>query len=172
MSSSDRAKVLNAKLPDPSFRLDETLTNAVADRLRTSGYDVTILKDVRRRAGSPDRLEQDLSEIATTSDAVLHLYFEDVVVESPRRTTDYLPRISVSAATFVRQNKSYPYYPTVYYGVDATEPKEYYIPQDPKHVYADFDAIVNNLVTMRTHFQAGTSTVGVRVADRVHNALK
>jgi hypothetical protein len=172
MSSSDRAKVLNEKLPDPSFRLGETFTNSVAERLRANGYEVTILTDVKRKPGSPDTLEQDLADVPTTADAVLHLSFYDVGVESPRGSTDYLPRLNVYTTTYVRQNSSYPYEATVYYGIDASEAKEYYIPHDPKHVYNDFDAIIKDPQALRSNLSSGAAAVGVRVAERVHLAFK
>jgi hypothetical protein len=169
--SSQRQAELNSKLPDPTFRLDETLANAVADRLRDNGYEVTILNNVERDPESPDSLKLELSDLETSADAVVHLYFEAVGVESPRRTTDYLPRISANVATFVRSNSSYPYYATVYYGVDATQPSHYHIPQESRHTYSNFAALIDNIENVREHFRQGTITVGNRIADRVHLAL-
>lgn len=171
-SNADRTKALSAGLRDPGFKLDEVLTSAVVESLRKQGFEVSVLADVKRQQRRPDTLEQELSELPTKADAVLHLGFEDVGLESPRRTTDFLPRVIVNVASFVRQNESYPYDATLYYGVDATEPRPHHIPHEPKHAYASFDAAMADLAGVRAVLRHGAVALGTRIAEQAGAAFK
>ncbi len=169
MNSRDKAKLLTDKLPAPSFRPDEDLTTAVADALRSKGYEVTILKDVKRTPDRPDSI--NLETLPHETDALVHVYFSDVGVESPRTTTNYLPRVNVNSLVYVRQNQSYPFDSVVYYGVDAREGKDWAMAADPKHAYPDFDFMVNNLDVVRSQFSQSAKQIGQRLAERIHAAL-
>lgn len=171
-TSKDQGRVFNEKILDPGFRLDQELTDSVAEGLRAKGYSVTVLKDVKRSSESPDSLEVDLEELGRSMDAVVHFYFYEVGVESPRRTNEYRPRLNVYVSTFVREDSSYPFRQYFYYGVDATAGAPNSIVHDPKHAYPDFDTLVNNIERVRSDLRVGATQVGQRVAEQVHHAFK
>lgn len=170
MNSKEKAKLLTERIPAISFRIDEDLTAAVAESLRSKGYEVTVLSDVKRRPNDPDSIEYE--SFPHSTDALLHVYFSDVGVVSPRTTTDYLPRVNVSAMTFVKQNRSYPYETTIYYGVDSKEGTDYSIAADPKHSYPDFESIINNLDLVRSNIRTSVGRIAQRIAEQAHAALK
>jgi hypothetical protein len=170
ISSKEKAKVLTQRMAEPSFRIDEDLTNAVADTLRKKGYEVTILTDVKRRPNDPDSLE--VSEVKHTSDALVHVYFTAVGVVSPRNTTEYFPRMNAFVLCYTPANKSYPYETSVYYGFDADDDKSYSIAADASEKYGDFDVVLNSLEKVRTNFRASARKVGERLAEQVHVNLR
>ena len=170
MNSKEKAKQLTERLPAATFRIDDQLTNTVAELLRQKGYAVSVLSDAKRRPDSPDWF--DYEQVPHSADALIHVYFSDVGVESPRSTTDYIPRMNVSVMSYTKQNKGYPYETTIYYGVDAKAGTEYSVVADPKHLYPDFDFMLNNLETVRENFKGSVKLVAERIAAQLHAALQ
>jgi hypothetical protein len=170
--SKEQAKILTERLSGGAFRPDEDLTNSVAEALRAKGYRVTVLKDVKRYADSPDSLEDDIEDLTRDTDALVHVQFYDVGVETPRRSNEYLPRMNVYVSTYIRQNSTYPFRQTFYYGIDASEGRSNSIIHDPKHTYPDFDAMINSIDLVRSNFRVGATKVGERLAEQVHLAIK
>ena len=170
LNAKEKAKLLTDRLPTPTFRIDEDLTSAVAESLRSKGYVVTVLADIERVPGDPDWF--DYERVPHSTDALMHVYFSDVGVVSPRTTPNYLPRVNVSVIAYVPQNKSYPYETTLYYGIDAKAGTDYSVMADPKHSYPDFDFIVNNLDLVRSNIRASLNDIGQRIAEQAHAAFK
>jgi hypothetical protein len=170
MNSKAKAALLTQKIAADSFRIDQDLTDAVMNALRSKGYEVNMVSDLKRVVGSPDYIEYE--KLPHVGDALVHVYFADVGIESPRSSTNYFQRVNVNTMVYVQQNKSYPYESAIYYGVDAKPGKEWAIEADPTLVYPDFDFVINNLETVRTNFKTGVKLAAERIADNIHAALK
>jgi hypothetical protein len=176
MNAKAKAKLFTEKLPDTGFRPDEELTNTVATALRAKGYEVNVLQDIKRLPDSADYI--DLAKFAHKADALVHVYFSDVGIGSPRNTTDYFPRVSVTTTVYLQGNKSWPYESGIYYGMDARDAKDAqddkssYVTSDPNYKYSDFDDVMANLDMVRKHLKAGAVAAGLRIAEQVHAAVK
>jgi hypothetical protein len=170
MDGRAKGKVFAEKLKSPDFQIDQDLTDAVAASLKAKGYEVTILQNLQRTAGSPDYFEY--AKLPESADAIVHVYFSDVGLESPRGKTEFFQRLNVTGAIYVPKNKSYPYESAIYYGIDAKEGKDWAIAADPKHVYPSFEYVISNLDTVRANFKVGLALVADRLADQIHAAMK
>lgn len=170
LNSRQKARLLTEKLPAPDFRIDRDLTTAVAEGLRARGYQVTVLDDIPRLEGDPDWFRYE--EVAHSADVLLHVYFSDVGVESPRTSMQYLPRLNVSVMSYVPKNASWPYETTLYYGIDASAGTDHSIVADPRHAFPDFDHMMGNLDAVRAGFRQPIAAIGQRIAEQAHAAFR
>jgi hypothetical protein len=170
VDSRAKTKAFADKLRSPDFQIDQELTDTVVASLKAKGYDVTVLQNLQRSVDSPDYF--DYSKLSNSADAMVHVYFSDVGLESPRGKTEFFQRVNATGMVYVPQNKTYLYEASVYYGIDAKEGKDWAIMADPKHVYPSFEFVLNNLDTARANFKIGVKLVAERLADQIHAAIK
>jgi len=100
LDSRHKAKLFNDEMKTQPPPLDSTLTDAVATALRGYGFTVEILSDVKRPPDDPDNIDYD--KLSTAADAILHLKIDEVGLYSSHTSTDYLPRVNISAKLFVK----------------------------------------------------------------------
>jgi hypothetical protein len=170
LDSKSKAKTFNEKLSAQLPRLGASLTDDMASALRGYGYQVEILEGV---TGPPDDINNiDYAKVSTKADAVLHIWFTDVGLFSPRSSSNYLPRVNARGVLFVKGREDYLYEEEIYYGVDARNGNKWAIAADPKFAYPSFDAVLSNLDGVRQAFSTGSSEIAKRMVGQVHDSIK
>lgn len=167
----EKEKIFAQRLPDARLSLGPQLTNAVAQGLRDLGYRVEILQNVPRYPEDPDDVDYD--KLSYTEDAVLHVYFRLAGIHSRPAGRNYVPHLNPGGRLMAKGYSKVLYRDTVYYGYEAdpTDPATSIV-ADTKYRYADFDAVLGGLDSLRTAYQEGASAAGKLLATQVHNALK
>ena len=168
LDSRHKAKLFNDQMKAQPPPLDSTLTEAVATALRGYGFTVEILDDVKRPPGDPDNIDYD--NVSTHSDAILHLRIDEVGLYSSHTSTDYLPRVNISAKLFVKGLDDDVYEQDLCYGVDARKGKEWAIVADPKFAYPSFEAVMTDMDAVRAAFLTGTREIGFKVSEQIHES--
>jgi hypothetical protein len=168
LDSRHKAKLFNDQMKAKPPPLDSTLTDAVATALRGYGFTVEILDDVKRPPDDPDNIDYD--KVSTHSDAILHLKIDEVGLYSSHTSTDYLPRVNISAKLFVKGLDDDVYEQDLCYGVDARKGKEWAVVADPKFAYPSFEAVMTDIDAVRAAFLTGTREIGLKVSEQIHES--
>ena len=169
-SNKDRVKRFALSMPAPDFRIDVELTESIVRSLRSMGYEVTILSNLKRDPTDPENV--DIEKVPHTADAVVHAYFRDTGVQSPRMKTDFYPRVSVNLVSFVPKGKAPAKYSTLYYGLDAVPGRGDSIPAEVKYVYPNYEFIMSNIPMLRTNFTVAANQLGGLVAQHLHSRFR
>jgi hypothetical protein len=127
---------------------------------------------VVRVKDDPDNL--DCERLAYSADVVLHLYFAESGLYSPRWTLNYLPRVNASGIVYVTGRADYLNGETRYFGIDAREGKSWAIPADEKFFYPDFEPVLARMDHVRSGFSisSGIDELSKRMSEQIHAALK
>lgn len=166
-----KEQVFAQRMPDAKFQLGAEFTDAVAQALRDLGYRVEVLENIPRYPEDPD--DVDYAKLAYTADAVLHLYFRVAGIHSRPLGRNYVPRLNAGAILMAKGYSKNLYKDTTYYGYEAdpTDPVTSIV-ADAKYRYADFDAVINNLDSLRGAYSVGARASAKLTAERIRAALK
>ncbi len=128
------------------------------------------MADLKRNPADPENI--DIEKIPHTADAIVHAYFRDTGVQSPRMKTEFFPRVSVTLVSFVPKSKSPAHYSTLYYGLDAVPGRRDSIPAEAKYVYANFEFIMGNVPLLRTNFSVAANQLGELAGQHLHERFR
>ena len=165
LDSRHKAKLFNDKLKSQPLPLGSALTENVAAALRSDGFTVEILSEVKRPPDDPDNVDYD--SVATKADAILHLKIDEVGLYSSHTSTNYIPRVNASAKLFVKDQDDDIYEEELYYGVDAKKGKAWAIMPDAKFAYPSFEAVMTDTDDIRTAFETGMREIGQRISAQI-----
>ena len=140
------------------------LTAALVQQLNAQGYQAEALEGVSRPAASPDNI--DYSRLPTT-EPVLHVYFNEVGMYSARFSTDYVPRVNVSAYLMDSKDGDTVYSETLYYGADASGDKTVNVPADPGHRWGSFGELVAQPQAVAASYDAAVVALATRIARNI-----
>jgi hypothetical protein len=168
LDSRHKAKLFNDKLKSPPLPLGSELTENVAAALRSDGFAVEILNDVKRPPKEPDDVDYD--GISTNADAILHLKIDEVGLYSSHTSADYIPRVNVSAKLFVKGQDDNLYDEDLYYGVDAKKDKSWAIMPDARFAYPSFEAVMTGTDDVRAAFETGAREIGSRISEQINGS--
>lgn len=168
--SKQKAKTFNEKLLARQLFLGQSFTDAIADSLRSHGYQVQILEEVSRPVDDIDNV--NYANLATNADAVLHVKLTEVGLFSPRSSTNYLPRVNAHGTLFIKGENDYLYDQDIYYGVDASKGKAWAIASDKKFAFPTFEVIVANMDEVRNAFETGVHEISKRMSEQINDLIK
>ena len=152
-----------------SRRMDATrtelgprFTRMLMEELQAQGFAVQTLEGFARSATDPDDIAYAK---LPTQDAVLHVWFNDVSMDSPRTSSDYLPRVNTEAMFLPQPDhpddgQSFYYR----YGTDASGSKPWSIPASDRYRYPNFDALIANSDDVAESWTVGLRETAKRIA--------
>jgi hypothetical protein len=166
--SKSKAKIFNDGMQSQPEYLGSDLTENVAAELRSRGFTVEILGDLKRPADDPDNVDYD--KISSDADAILHLWISEVGLYSSRLSVDYIPRVNAGAKLFIKGREDNIYDEDIYYGVDAKKDKEWAIVPDAKYSYRSFDLVMSNIGDVRAAFATGVLQISRRMSEQIYRS--
>lgn len=136
----DKTKLFTEAMKNLQIDHGAYLTGKVAEKLRDSGYRVSILNDVERSKDDPNSIEYE--KVRFDTDVALFIRFDAVGFHSGFGSTSYVPKVNVTAFAFPQGAETYPYEGTVYYGVDARAGKDWAIVSPESANVDTFDTLM------------------------------
>lgn len=170
LDSKAKTKVFNEKLLLTPQALDSILTNSVAEELRSLGYVVKVIQDIKRPPGNLDNIDDE--NVSFSPDALLHLKFDKVGLFSGRTSSKYLPQVNVDAVLYIKGREDNIYGETIHYGVDAKSPRDIAIPEDAATSFSSFDEVMANVLRVQEVFRDGVIRVGEKIGKEVNAAIR
>jgi hypothetical protein len=170
VDSRHKAGVFTEKIKGENFSFGQKLTDTIVQTLNEKGFHASVLQDIKRPAGDPDGI--DYAAIKSDADAVLHVYFRDVGVESGYTTTSYLPKVNIYGYLFNPKDAEYIYDDTIYYGVDSREGKSWGVMADAGFAYGSFEELIQKAPEVAAGFNTGAQAAGKRLAENIRSALR
>jgi hypothetical protein len=140
------------------------LTAALVQQLNAQGYQAQALEGVVRPAASPDNI--DYSKLPTT-EPVLHVYFNEIGMYSARFSTDYVPRVNVSAYLMDSKDGDSVYSETLYYGADASGDTSVNVPANPGHRWGSFGELVAQPLAAAASYDDAVTGLATRIAKNI-----
>lgn len=138
-------------------------TRMLVEELQARGFAVHVLEGIARNPTDPEDIDY---ATLPTRDAVLHVYFSDVSMESSRLSSSYLPRVNVDVVFLPRGDRPDDGTSLSYrYGADASDDgKSWSIPSDPKYRFPDFGALVSRAADVSESWQKAMRETARRIA--------
>ena len=147
------------------------MTDALRKSLAAQGYEVQVLDGIARPASSPD----DINYLALPgAEPVLHVYFTDVGMYSPRFSPDYIPRVNVTA-NLLRPNpktEDYAYSENIRYGADSSGDKSWSIPAADKFKWPNFGALTEHPDEVEASYSAAVDALAEKIALNIRTQAK
>jgi len=137
------------------------LTDQIAERLRSGGYQVVVLNDIARPADDPDSI--DYEKLAFENDIALQVRIEGIGFYSGFGSASYVPKVNVGALSFTRRGAKYPYEASVCYGVDAKPGKDWAILSPESFNYPTFEALTADPSAVDAIYREALSKIAERV---------
>lgn len=142
--------------------LGPRFTRMLMEELQAQGFNVQTLEGFARSTTDPDNIAYAK---LPTKDAVLHVWFNDVSMDSPRTSSDYLPRVNVDATFYPEPSRPDDGQSLYYrYGTDANGSKPWSIPASDKYRYPNFDALIANSDDVAESWTVGLREMAKRIA--------
>lgn len=144
------AKIIKDKLKAEGYDIGKQLTDQVVKQLQDSGLVVEVLNNVERKPGEPDEI--DYTKVAHNSDAILHLYFNELIYQTPRGESAYWPRVSTVLQAYDKTGKTDLFEVNTYLDRGAKESKPGYFDAKDDLSFADQDIMLKDVSKVRMAF--------------------
>ena len=162
ISNRGKSAEFSRRMDAARAELGPRFTKMLMEELQAQGFNVQTLEGFARSATDPDDIAYAK---LPTKDAVLHVWFNDVSMDSPRTSSDYIPRVNTEAM-FLPQpgllddGQSFYYR----YGADANGNKPWSIPSAEKYRYPNFDALISRGDDVAESWTVGLREMAKRIA--------
>lgn len=165
-SIADRVKgsEFNERMESVRKDMGPKLTAALVEQLNAQGYQAQALEGVIRPAASPDSL--DYGKLPT-SEPVLHVYFNEVGMYSARFSTDYVPRVNLSAYLMDSKEGDTVYSETIYYGADASGDTSGSVPANARDRWGSFGELVAHPQDVARSYDDAVTALATRIARNI-----
>lgn len=163
IANRGKSETFGAHMDAARRRLGPAMTRMVQEELATRGVPNALL-DVPRSERWPDIFDYPR---LPTRDALLHVWFSDVSMDSSRLSSVYVPRVNMGFGFLPRVDVPYDQqlYIDYRYGADAgSEDKGWSIPADPRYRWADFDALMAQSDAIGQSWLEGCRQIARRIA--------
>jgi len=165
-SIADRVKgsEFNERMEAVRKDMGPKLTAALVQQLNALGYQAQVLEGVSRPAASPDHI--DYGKLPT-SEPVLHVYFNEVGMYSARFSTDYVPRVNLSAYLMTAKDGDSVYSETIYYGADASGDSSGSVPANARDRWGSFGELVAKPQEVTRSYDDAVTALATRIAKNI-----
>jgi hypothetical protein len=170
IDSHSKAYRFNEGVDPRKAELAAVITSVVAERLTSQGYAVEVLHDLLRPVDDPDNLDEEHAAASVQTDAIVHIWIEEVGMYSGHLSTKYVPRINIGGKLWIKNHEDSLYSDVVYYGVDARKGKSWAITPDEKYRWGSFDDLMLHIDDVREAYEAGTRLAAQKLAEQISNA--
>jgi hypothetical protein len=141
------AEIINDKLKTQAYDIGKLLTELVVKQLQDGGLVVEVLDKIERKPAEPDDI--DYTKLTHQSDAILHLYFNEVMYQSPRGQSAYWPRVSTTLIAYDKTGKTDLFEINTYLDRGAKESKSGYFDAKDDLSFADQDIMLKDVAKVR-----------------------
>jgi hypothetical protein len=159
------AEIINDKLKTQGYDIGKLMTELVVKQLQDSGLVVEVLDKIERKPGEPDEI--DYTKLTHNSDAILHLYFNELIYQTPRGESAYWPRVSTVLQAYDKSGKNYLFEANTYLDRGAKESKSGYFDAKNDLSFADQDVMVKDLSKVRVAFDRIATQAGQYLGKRM-----
>jgi hypothetical protein len=165
-SIADRVKgsEFNERMESVRKDMGPKMTAALVAQLNAQGYQAQALEGVSRPAASPDNIDYGL---LPTSEPVLHVYFNEVGMSSARFSTDYVPRVNLSAYLMTAKDGDTVYSETIYYGADASGDSSGSVPANAGDRWGSFGELVAQPQSVARSYDDAVTALATRIARNI-----
>jgi hypothetical protein len=165
-SIADRVKgsEFNERMESVRNDMGPKMTAALVAQLNAQGYQAQALEGVSRPAASPDNIDYGL---LPTSEPVLHVYFNEVGMSSARFSTDYVPRVNLSAYLMTAKDGDTVYSETIYYGADASGDSSGSVPANARDRWGSFGELVAQPQVVARSYDDAVTALATRIARNI-----
>jgi hypothetical protein len=144
------AKIIADKLKTEGYDIGKQLTAQVVKQLQDSGLVVEVLDKIDRKPGDPDEI--DYTKVTHNSDAILHLYFSELIYQTPRGESAYWPRVSTVLQAYDKTGKTDLFEVNTYLDRGAKESKPGYFNAKDDLSFAEQDIMIKDISKVRVAF--------------------
>lgn len=165
-SIADRVKgsEFNERMEAVRKDMGPKMTAALVSQLNAQGYQAQALEGVSRPAASPDNIDYGM---LPTSEPVLHVYFNEVGMSSARFSTDYVPRVNLSAYLMTAKDGDTVYSETIYYGADASGDSSGSVPANARDRWGSFGELVAQPREVARSYDDAVTALATRIARNI-----
>jgi len=142
-SNADKSKAFTAAIAQRKPSLYEALVSAVAQSLKESGFEVTIVQGQKPKKAA-DGKSDDYSDIHVDGDAFLVVWAPLKGYVSPPQSLSYQPQVMLRARLVDAATKKDLYFKTFFVGYKVAVIAQEDIPAAPGHRYKSFDSLLAN----------------------------
>ncbi|HEX9450873.1 MAG TPA: hypothetical protein VF934_05615 [Burkholderiales bacterium] len=164
-----KSTVFAEKMRSEQMAMGEKLTKALLEELSRQGYEVELIERAQAKADDPDDI--DYTRIHADG-AVLHVWIQDIGMDSSVWRTDYLPRLTVAVNLIYPMDEEFLYEEWLYYGSEAKEGKNWSVPGKPRYRFASFEEMLNNPDQIVENFDDGIRATAQHVGREFRRAVK
>jgi hypothetical protein len=151
------------------MEMGDELTKLILEELPKQGYEVALIDRAPGKGNDPDDI--DYGQIHTDG-AVLHVWIQDIGMDSPMLHNDYLPRLTV-AVTLIYPSDGRPLYDEwLYYGVEAKKSKNWSVPGEPRYRFGNYEQMLNNPDQVIAVFDDGLRATAQHIGREFRRAVK
>ena len=170
ISNKGKSAAFSQRMDSVRQRLGPRFTAMLTEELKAQGFTVNMLGGFERSPTDPDDIAYAK---LPTHDAVLHVWFSDVSMDSSRLSSEYVPRVNVDAAFYPQKSAPDDALSFYYrYGTDASGDKPWSIPSADKYRYPNFDALISRSDDVAEGWEAGLREMAKRLARSLPRAAQ
>lgn len=164
-----KSQKFGERMREERAKLGEKMTRALMEELPKAGYEVELIE---RIPGSSPDAPDDIDYTKLSSGPVVHVWFYDVGMVSPRTRIDYIPKINIGVGLIYPSDPDFTYMEFLYYGADSRGEKYWSIPANPKYEFKSFDSLIGNPDLVVEAFEAGLRAIGAHIGKEFRRAVK
>ena len=169
MENRRKSTVFAEKMRSEQMAMGQKLTKALLEELARQGYEVELVERAQAKADDPDDI--DYTTIHADG-AVLHVWIQDIGMDSSVWRKDYLPRLTVAVNLIYPLDEEFLYEEWLYYGSETKEGKNWSVPGQPRYRFASFEEMLNNPDQIVENFDDGIRATAQHVAREFRRAVK
>jgi hypothetical protein len=164
-----KSAVFAEKMRSEQMSMGQKMTTALLEELSRRGYEVELIERPQAKEDDPDDI--DYSTVHAQG-AVLHVWIQDIGMDSSVWRKDYVPRLTVAVRLIYPMDEEFLYDEWLYYGAEAKEGKSWSVPGQPRYHFSTFEGMFNNPDQIVEIFDDGIRATAQHVGTEFRRAVK
>lgn len=169
MENRRKSKTFAEKMRSEQMAMGQKMTKAILEELPRQGYEVELIERVDGKGDDPEDI--DYTTIHADG-AVLHVWIQDIGMDSSVLRNDYLPRLTVAVRLIYPLDQQFLYEEWLYYGSEAKEGKNWSVAGKPRYRFASFEEMLNNPDQIVENFDDGIRATAQHIGREFRRAVK